>query len=102
MTPDEATRQQFHAKASSFDYKPELPLYTFLTNQALSDYLDGHKKLAKMISAQEKDWDKGRKSVEQQAALAEKVGGTEKALNVLHAFNVNAYQQGANLVAQGQ
>ncbi|WP_289184869.1 C69 family dipeptidase [uncultured Parasutterella sp.] len=102
MTPDEATRQQFHAKASSFDYKPELPLYTFLTNQALSDYLDGHKKLAKMISAQEKDWDKGRKSVEQQAALAEKVGGTEKALNVLHAFNVNAYQQGANLVAKAK
>lgn len=98
MTPDEAARQQFHGKAESFSFRPDLDLFAYLTHQNLVDYLDHSDRLAKAIAVQEKAWDDARAQVESLARTIEKTGGAQKAMAFLHAFNANAYAEGTELV----
>ena len=100
MSPEEATRQQFHAKPESFSYKPGYGLFVYLTNQTLTDYIGGRDKLSKEIGELEAEWDKDRKAVEARAKLIQRLDGNPKTLDYLHEFNAAAYDEATQMIAK--
>ena len=93
LTPEEATAQQFHGKPTSFDYKPDFSLYTFLDAQNYTELLGTQKTVSKVIGKVEGAWNAEENAVYKKAKALSQSISPEKAEDFLHAYNVRAYDE---------
>lgn len=93
LTPEEATAQQFHGKPTSFDYKPDFSIYTFLDAQNYTELLGTQKTVSKVIGKVEGAWNAEENAVYKKAKALSQSISPEKAEDFLHAYNVRAYDE---------
>lgn len=93
MTPEEATKQQFHGKPVSFSHRTDVSLFTYLDSQNFTEYLGTQKKLRAEIDKLEDGWDKDLANVKQTARFLAGKYSTQKAYEYLHQYNIRTYDE---------
>lgn len=95
-----ATAEQFNARDGRFDYHPEFSSTPFINYANVLEYQWGDQRGAHdIIQTLEQRWVADRAAVHAQAKAAMKISKT-KALDILHAFNVQKMQEAQGAVSR--
>ena len=93
-----ATKEHFHAQAMRFDYHPEFASSTFINNANVVDYQrDDFKANLKAIKKMEVKWADEKADIEAQARAALSIS-KDKALSILHSYNVEKLTEARGLI----
>ncbi len=91
LTPEEALYQQLNGLASSFDYRKNFDFYSFLIVQNYTELLGSQKNASKVFLKLEHDWEAQIATMHKRAKTYLKEFSQEKALRVLHGFNITTH-----------